>query len=361
MQPVEIVRELRGHAANLALRMPISWVNILAGPPVVIDGRTLDGRTQWFLKLLARSGQKPLHKLSVAEAREDFEAFQIMLSGRPAAVGSIVDRTIPGAGDGATGGPDGRLRIRLYKPFGAGPQPLPTILYFHGGGWTIGSLEAYDPPLRFFCARTGCAVLAVDYRLAPEHKFPAAVDDAVATFRWLATNAAGLGLDPDRIVVAGDSAGGTLAAVVSQQTRGEAHRPCLQWLIYPCTDLGGSAPSHESCGSGFLLTREDMAWCRGHYLTNPNDDADPRASPLRQADLAGLPSALIFTAGFDPLRDEGKQYADRLSQSGAKVVYREFDSLIHGFIGMRGALQAAARAMDDMVAGVRHELAGLGS
>lgn len=358
MQPVEIVRELRGHAANLALRMPISWVNILAGPPVVIDGRTLDGRTQWFLKLLARSGQKPLHKLSLAEAREEFEAFQITLSGRPATVGSIVDRTIEGPG-GAGGG--NRLRVRLYKPFGVGLQPLPVILYFHGGGWTIGSLEAYDAPLRFFCARTGCAVLAVDYRLAPEHKFPAAVDDAVAALRWLTTQAAGLGLDPARIVVAGDSAGGTLAAVVSQLTRGEAQPPCLQWLIYPCTDLSGTAPSHQSCGAGFLLTREDMAWCRGHYLVHPEEDADPRASPLRQSDLSGLPPALVFTAGFDPLRDEGKQYADRLSQAGTKVVYREFDSLIHGFIGMRGALQAAARAMDDMVAGVRHELAGLGS
>jgi acetyl esterase len=369
MQPVEIVRELRGHAANLALRMPISWVNILAGPPAVIDGRTLDGRTQWFLKLLARSGQKPLHQLSVTEAREEFESFQIALSGRPATVGSIVDRTIAiagkgsdnGSGDGSGNGSGVRLRVRCYKPFGVGPQPLPTVLYFHGGGWTIGSLEAYDAPLRFFCARIGCAVLAVDYRLAPEHKFPAAVDDAVATFHWLAANAAGLGLDPGRIVVAGDSAGGTLAAVVSQLTRGDVHRPCLQWLIYPCTDLGGSAPSHESCGTGFLLSREDMAWCRGHYLTDPAEEADPRASPLRQPDLSGQPPALIFTAGFDPLRDEGKQYADRLSQSGGKVVYREFDSLIHGFIGMRGALQAAARAMDDMVAGVRHELAGLGS
>ena len=224
MQPVEIVRELRGHAANLALRMPISWVNILAGPPVVIDGRTLDGRTQWFLKLLARSGQKPLHKLSVDEAREEFESFQIMMSGKPATVGSIVDRTIGGQGGGQGGSSGDRLRVRLYKPFGVGPQPLPTILYFHGGGWTIGSLEAYDAPLRFFCARIGCAVLAVDYRLAPEHKFPAAVDDAMATFRWLAAHAAGLGLDPDRIVVAGDSAGGTLAAVVSQLTRGEAHQ-----------------------------------------------------------------------------------------------------------------------------------------
>jgi acetyl esterase len=161
-------------------------------------------------------------------------------------------------------------------------------------------------------------------------------------------------------VVAGDSAGGTLAAVVAQMARAEPKQPCLQWLIYPCTDLSGDTPSHRSYDQGFLLTRPDMEWCRGQYLADPQQADDPRASPLRADDLAGLPTSLIFTAGFDPLRDEGKAYADRLADAGTKSIYREFDSLIHGFIGMRGALQAAARAMDDMVAGVRHELAGLG-
>ena len=352
MELKEFARQLQGKAANLALRMPISWVNIMAGAPITVDGRTLDTRTQWFLQLLARSGQKPMHMLGVAQARVEFDLFQPVLSGRPAPVGEIVDRTIAG--------PGGRLRVRIYRPAGSVARLLPTVLYLHGGGWAIGSLEAYDLPCRFFCARSGCAVVAVDYRLAPEHKFPAGLDDAVASFRWLAGNAEDLGIDPDRIVVAGDSAGGTLAAVVAQQVRGEAHVPCLQWLIYPATDLAADTPSHASCGEGFLLTRADMAWFRGLYLNDLSEAADPRVSPLRAADLAGLPPALVFTAGLDPLRDEGQAYADKLTAAGVKTVHREFDSLIHGFVGMRGALQAAARAMDDMVAGLRHELARLG-
>jgi acetyl esterase len=352
MQMKEIARELQGTAANLALRMPISWVNILAGPPVVVDGRTLDVRTQWFLQLLARSGQRPLHELGVAQARAEFDLFQAMLGGRPAPVGEIVDRIVTG--------PAGRQRVRLYRPAGSVARLLPTILYFHGGGFTIGSLEGYDLPCRFFSARTGCAVVAVDYRLAPEHKFPAAVDDAVASFRWLAAEAVELGIDPDRIVVAGDSAGGTLAAVVAQLMRGEARSPCLQWLIYPATDLGIDGGSRVSCGEGFLLTRDDMEWFRSQYLHGLAEVEDPRVSPLRAADLSGLPPALVFTAGFDPLRDEGQAYAERLAAAGVKTIHREFDSLIHGFVGMRGALQAAARAMDDMVVGLRHELARLG-
>ena len=353
----EIVRELQGKAANLALRMPISWINILAGPPVVVDGRTLDGRTQWLLQLLARSGQVPAHRMSVAEGRADYDAFLPMLSGRPAPIGEIVDRTIDAP---AAAGEARRMRIRIYRPAGAVARLLPTILYFHGGGWVVGSLEGYDLVCRYICARTGCAVAAIDYRLAPEHKFPAAIDDAVAAFRWLSGEATALGLDPARIVVAGDSAGGTIATVLARLVRDDPHPPCLQWLFYPVTDLAMNAPSYTSCGKGFLLSKADMEWARGHYLTGPDEIADPRASPLHADDLAGMAPALIYTAGFDPLRDEGKAYADRLTAAGVKTIHREFESLIHGFIGMRGAIQAAARAMDDMVAGLRHELAQLG-
>ena len=348
----EIAREFQGKAAHLALRMPISWVNIITGPPAAVDGRTLDGRTQWFLQLLARSRQPALHQRSVAEARTDFDTFMQLMSGRPAPVGEIVDRTANGS--------TGSLRIRIYRPAHSVARLLPTILYFHGGGFVIGSLEGDDLACRYFCARSGCAVVSVDYRLAPEHKFPAAIDDGVAAFRWLSAEAAQLGLDPSRIVLAGDSAGGTIAAVAAQELRGEPHPPCLQWLIYPATDLAGGTASHKSCGEGFLLTAADLEWFRGHYLNSPAEIDDPRASPLRAADLTGVAPALIFTAGFDPLRDEGEAYANRLTAAGVKTIHREFDTLIHGFIGMRGALQAAARAMDDMVAGLRHELAQLG-
>ncbi len=352
MSMKEIARALQGKVANLALRMPISWVNILAGPPVAVDGRTLDGRAQWFLKLLTRSGQPAPHTMSVVEAREDYDAFMSMLGGKPAPVSEIVDRTIPG--------PAGSLRVRIYRPAGSVARLLPTIVYFHGGGWVIGSLEGYDLACRYFCARSGCAIVAVDYRLAPEHKFPAAVDDALASYRWVAGEAVALGLDPDRIVVAGDSAGGTLAAVVAQDVRHEPHPPCLQWLIYPATDLAGDTASHRSCAEGFLLTKADMTWFRTHYLGDAAEIEDPRASPLRSPDLSGVAPALVFTAGFDPLRDEGQAYAERLRAAGVKTAHREFETLIHGFVGMRGALHAAARAMDDMVAGVRHELAQLG-
>ena len=352
MTLLEVAREVQGKAMNLALRMPISWINILSGAPVAVDGRTLDARTQWFLQLLARSGQPPMHMMSVVEARAAYDALLLLHGGRPAPVGEIVDRTIEG--------PAGRLRVRLYRPAGTVARLLPTILYFHGGGWTIGSLEGYDLACRYFCARSGCALVAVDYRLAPEHKFPAAIDDAVAAYDWLAAEAVELGIDPDRIVVAGDAAGGTIATVAARLLRDRPRPPCLQWLIYPVTDLACDSASYASCGEGFLLTRAYMEWVRGLYLKDPAEIDDPRASPLKAGDLAGVAPALVYTAGFDPLRDEGRAYADRLSAAGVRTVHREFDSLIHGFAGMRGALQAAARAMDDMVAGLRHELAKLG-
>jgi acetyl esterase len=348
----EIARELQGKAAGLALRMPISWVNLLAGSPVTVDGRTLDARVQWFLQLLKQSGQKPIHQLPVEHARAEFDSVMPLLSGRPHPVSEIVDRIVDS--------PAGKLRLRIYRPGGNVARLLPAILYLHGGGWVIGSLEGYDRPCRYFSARSGCALVAVDYRLAPEHKFPAAVDDSVAAFRWLAANAVSLGIDPARIVVGGDSAGATLSTVIAGLLRGEPRPPCLQWLIYPATDMACDSPSYSSVGEGFLLTKADMEWVRGLYLNDEGEIGDPRVSPLRAADLAGLPPALVYTAGFDPLRDEGQAYAEKMREAGVKVVHREFDTLIHGFVGMRGAIHAAARAMDDMVAGLRHELAQLG-
>jgi acetyl esterase len=348
----EIARELQAKLANLAVRLPITWINILSGAPVGVDGRTLDARAQWLIQLLARSGQPPIERTSVLEARANYDAFMLEMGGRPAPIGEIVDRTIEG--------PGGRLRVRVYRPAGAAAAPLPAILYLHGGGWVMGSLEGYDLASRYLCARSGCVVVVPDYRLAPEHRFPAALDDTVAAFRWLVGDAADLGIDPARLVIAGDSAGGNLAAAAARRLRGDARQACLQWLIYPVADLAFDSASFRSCGEGFLLTRAAMEWFRGHYLNDLVEIADPQASPLQETDLSGLPPALVYTAGFDPLRDDGRAYADRLTAAGVKTIHREFESLPHGFVGLRGTIQAAARAMDDMLAGLRHELAQLG-
>jgi acetyl esterase len=349
----------RSRAALLALRVPLSWVNVATGAPTVIDGQTLDARTQWLLTVFDKSKRPELHHLPLPEARAQFDAYMKALSGSllpmglgDPPIGEIIDRTVPG--------PAGNLPVRLYRPPDLPPGRLPAVLFLHGGSWALGGLDAYDLPCRFLAANTRCLVMALDYRLAPEHKFPAAVEDSLAAWRWLADNAEMVGANPKRLVVAGDAAGGNLAAVVAQQARGDTVQPCAQLLLYPILDLAMDTRSYQLFGDGFLATRQSMEWSRDVYLADPDQVDDPRVSPLRTTDLAGLPPALIFTAGFDVVRDEGAVYAEKLRAAGVRVAYRNFDSLIHGFVGMRGVLQAAARAMDDVVAGLRHELAQLG-
>ncbi|HJQ58228.1 MAG TPA: alpha/beta hydrolase [Vineibacter sp.] len=349
----------RSRAALLALRVPLSWVNVAMGAPVVIDGQTLDARTQWLLTVFDKSKRPELHHLPLQEARAQFDTYMKALSGSllpmglgDPPIGEIINRSVPG--------PAGSLPVRIYRPPDVPSGRLPAILFLHGGSWTLGGLDAYDLPCRFLASSARCLVMAVDYRLAPEHKFPAAVDDSLATWRWLAEQAEAIGANPKRLVVAGDAAGGNLAAVVAQQTRGDAVRPCAQLLLYPILDLALDTRSYVLFGEGFLATRQSMEWSRDTYLDDPDQVDDPRASPLRATDLSDLPPALIFTAGFDVVRDEGAIYAEKLRAAGVRVAHRNFESLIHGFVGMRGVLQAAARAMDDVVAGLRHELAQLG-
>jgi acetyl esterase len=274
-----------------------------------------------------------------------------MLWGGTAAIGEVIDRTIAG--------PAGAIPIRIYKPQATAGRKLPAMLWFHGDGWCLGSIDAYDPVCRFFAARCEMVVVAVDYRLAPEHRFPAALEDGMAAWQFLASEAAALGADPAQLVIAGDSAGGNLATVLAADLRGAAARPAFQLLIYPICDLALDTPSMRSCGNGFLLTRDMLAWFRELYLAEEMQHDDPRASPLHLPDLSAMPPALVVTAGFDPLRDEGKAYAERMKAAGVAAIHREFDTLTHGFIGMRGTLQGAARAMDEIAAGLRHELATL--
>jgi acetyl esterase len=340
----EIARELQGKAANLALRMPISWINILAGPPVSVDGRTLDGRTQWLLQLLARSGQPPIEKTSVVEARAGYDVFMLEMGGNPAPIGEIVDRTIEGA--------TGRLRVRIYRPAGTVARLLPAILYFHGGGWVMGSLEGYDLVCRYICARSGCAVIAVDYRLAPEHKFPAAIDDAVAAFRTLTSEAVGLGIDPARIVIAGDSAGGNLAVVTAMRARDEGMpQPAALVLLSPVLDLTFSGASVDRNDGLDPMFRASSVRALQQYYGTGMDLRDPRLSPLFGR-LTGLPPTMLLVGSSELLLDDTLRFAAKVAGARASV----WHDMPHVFPAMRG-LAAGDRAIREMGEFIRERTA----
>jgi acetyl esterase len=273
-------------------------------------------------------GGKPLDKLTVSEARKASDA-QIPKSHTPATIAFISNRTIPG--------PTGEIPVRIYTPEGEGPFAL--VVFFHGGGFVVGSLNGYDEFCRTLCRGARCMIVSVDYRLAPEHKFPAATDDCLAATRWVAEHAAEFNANPTQFVVAGDSAGGNLAAVTALRIRDEGGPfLCGQLLIYPVTDYHTPAtPSYLTNANGYLLTRDTMVWFWDHYLNHASEAGSPLASPLRALDLSGLPPALVITAEFDPLRDEGELYAERLQQAGVPTELLRYNGMIHGFL-MLGAL-----------------------
>jgi acetyl esterase len=250
---------------------------------------------------------------------------------------------------------DTGVPLRLYRTAEAGVQPV--LVYIHGGGWTIGDLDTHDVLCRQLCAGAGVAVVSVDYGLGPERRFPGAVDDCIAATRWVREHAAELGVDAARMAVGGDSAGGNLAAVTAIALRDAGGPPlALQLLVYPATDMRATAPSHSSNGQGYLLTADSIAYYRGHYIEQASDWSDWRASPLLAADLSRLPPALVLTAGYDPLRDEGRQYADALSAAGNRVQYVCFERQIHGFITMSRVLDEALTAVDLCASALRRAL-----
>ncbi|HEX7968075.1 MAG TPA: alpha/beta hydrolase, partial [Stellaceae bacterium] len=241
-------------------------------------------------------------------------------------------------------GPAGKLRARLFTPRRAGAAALPALVYFHGGGWCIGDVDTHDPVCRQIAKEAGCAVLSVDYRLAPEHRFPAAVEDCFAALRFVAAEGKGFGLDTARLAVAGDSAGGNLAAVCAILARDAGIALKGQVLIYPATDFSGAHRSHEDYAEGFLLTRESIAWFSGNYL----DDAqrkDWRASPLLAPDLRRLPPAIVIVGECDPLRDESRAYAEALRRAGNEASFHLYPGMIHGFFTMGGVIAAADRVI----------------
>lgn len=310
----------------------------------------LDPQARALIDLMIERGVPPVHTLAVDEARRMYRDRRGFTQPEPPAVGTVRDLSAPG--------PGGAIPLRLVRPAGADDAAaLPTLLYFHGGGWTIGDLDTHDVLCRSLCAASGCAVLSVDYRMGPEHPFPAAVDDCLAVTRFARAQAAELGIDPARLAVGGDSAGGNLAAVVCLALRDAKEAlPAFQLLIYPATDMRAVAPSHRSNAQGYLLTADSVGYYRSQYLPDAGEWADWRASPLLATDHAHLPPALVLTAGFDPLRDEGRQYADALSGAGVATQYVCFERQIHGFITMGRVIDEANLAIDVCAAAVRRAL-----
>jgi acetyl esterase len=288
----------------------------------------------------------PLDSLAPGEARlQAIDRFKPPATGVAEPVASVEDRRIPG--------PAGEIPVRVYTP--DAPSPRPAMVYLHGGGWVICNLDTHDVICRAIARRAGATVVSVDYRLAPEAKFPAAVDDCYAATAWVAAHSQDLGIDRGRISVGGDSCGGNLATVVSMKSRDEQGPPvALQVMVYPVTDLSSfGTASYEEFAESHQLTKAMMVWFRAQYLARAEDGLNPWASPLLAGDLSGLPPALIITAECDPLRDEGEAYASRLEQAGVAVTCTRYDGMIHPFFSLSGAIPRGLDAIQQVADAVK--------
>jgi acetyl esterase len=303
-----------------------------------------------LLDLIESRGVPPTHTLTPADARALYRERRAYTQPDAPAVAQVRELAAEGV--------HGAIPLRAYRPAGAPAHALlPVLVYFHGGGWVIGDLDTHDVLCRQLANGAGCAVVAVHYRLAPEHRFPAAVDDAIAATRWVSKQGASLGLDVTRLAVGGDSAGSNLAAVVAIAARDGGGPPiAYQLLIYPATDARRGLPSHTANGQGYLLTRDTIAYFHDHYIDDARLDLDWRVSPLLAPDLSRLPPALVLTAGFDPLRDEGLAYAEALTRAGTRADYVCFERQIHGFILMGRVLDEANTAVALCAAALKHAL-----
>jgi len=309
----------------------------------------LDPQIYALLAKAAESGNPELCTFPIGQARELYQINAATLAGEPPKIRTSIDKIIDS--------PGGRLPVRIYWPHVQHDSVLPVLLFFHGGGWCVGSIESHDHICRWLAANSDCIVVSVDYRMGPEHKFPAAVEDAIAATEWVLENGAEIGADPERIGVGGDSAGANLAAVVSLLLRDRNTSSIkAQLLIYPATDMTMSLESHKIFGEGYRLTRPMMVWSVVNYLQDGEDVFDYRASPLLASDHSNLPPAMIMTAGYDPLRDEGDAYMHKLRESGVPVKYVCYEGMIHGFIGMIGAVDTAATALLDASAFLKEAL-----
>jgi acetyl esterase len=298
----------------------------------------LDPLIQAFLDQFNAQSSLPLWQLPPAQAREVFVAMMDLVGPKDVPIGKTENISIPG--------PAGNIPARIYSPVAAGSDAQPTLVFFHGGGWVIGDLDTHDGLCRLFANEGALKVIAVDYRRAPEHPFPAAIEDAFAAASWIEANAAKLGVDPNRIAIGGDSAGAGLCASLAQMAKAAGSpRIGYQLLMFPVTHVGADTPSLHDFAKGYFLETETLEWFYRCYVPNANDRNDPRVSPLLAADVSGLPGAYVMLAGYDPLHDEGLRYANKLREAGVAVSVTDYPDLIHDFIYMQAILPQAHAAV----------------
>jgi acetyl esterase len=308
----------------------------------------LDPDAETLLAMIRAAGRPPFETLTPDQARQAFQAGRAATQPVPQDVAEVRDLSCPG--------PHGDIRLRAYRPLGAGADEiLPALVYFHGGGWLLGDLDSHDTACRHYANSARCRVVSVDYRMAPEHKFPAAVDDSAAATRFVIAQAAALRIDPARVAVGGDSAGGNLVMALMARD-GDLPPLCFQLLVYPATDMAMSFVSGGRAVEGAVLNAKTMAWFIDHYLRGPADRNDWRASPLRAADLSGTARALVLTCAYDPLCDEGIAYARRLEREGVRVTHLHFSDEMHGFVGQGKIIRAAGTVLDMMSAVLKSAL-----
>jgi acetyl esterase len=331
------------------LRMPGPVLRRIVGPPErSADGLVLDLQAQALVWLMRVAGEAQTRDDDLGRARERLDRRGPLLAGRGRAAVRIADRMVQGAA--------GPLRARVYAARERDGRAAPGLVWFHGGGFVLGSIDSHEGLCADLAANAGVVVVSIDYRLAPEHRFPAGVQDAIAATQWVVDRSNDIGIDARAVAVGGDSAGGNLAAVVAQSLRGAPRPLAFQLLVYPATDATCREASHRIFRDGFVLTERDIAWFLDQYLPDPRVASDPRVSPLFADDLSGLPPALVVTAGFDPLRDEGRRYAERMRQAGVEVDHICSEGSLHGFLSTAGAVNEAARVLKLVTHRIRNQL-----
>ncbi len=312
----------------------------------------LDPLVKTFLDQLAAVPGPKMWDMTPTDARMAFAVMMQLVGPKDVPIGKTENLVAPG--------PGGDISMRIYTPVAAGSEPQPALVYFHGGGFVIGDLETHDGLCRMFANEGGFRVIAVDYRLSPEHPFPAAIDDAVAALTWIEANAAALGVDPNRIAVGGDSAGGMISVVLAQKSKEKAApKVAFQLLLFPATQIEIETRSRREFAEGYFLEGKTIAWFFKNYVPADTDKSDPRLAPLMTSDLSGLPPAYVMLGGFDPLHDEGLDYAEKLKAAGVSVTVADYPDLVHCFIYLQAIIPQAREAVTAAAIAVRDALAAV--